>query len=155
MREPLKYPVNVFVAIVAFFFLVLPITVYTWIVKLEKTGCECSKDWRRNFIHFYVIFNMILVVSSIILLFFKGVVIMDVVPLLGFASAALALTFVIVTVQYVQRLKREKCACSEDTRRNVMYIWALVQGFISLIALLSMAVMIASMVIAFRKRATV
>jgi len=147
----MKYPLNVIVAVISFLFLSLPVLVYTWIVKLEKTGCECSKDWRRSFIQFFVVFNMLVLVASIVLLFVKGVTIIDAVPVIAFCSSIFTACFVVFAIQYVHRLKSEKCVCSEDTRRNVMYIWAITQGILMIIGLLILVFTAVTLALMVRK----
>jgi len=35
--------------------LIFQAIVLSWILKLEKSGCECSDDWRRDYIKYYTI----------------------------------------------------------------------------------------------------
>lgn len=100
-----------------------------YLFKLEKIGCACALDWRRSFI-------MGFLVLAIIVMF---------VPL-GKNPTKLTIIFVtlftllaignaIITIQYVNYLKKEKCECSKSEARNVMQIVAIIQlvaGFVAL-----------------------
>ena len=90
-----------------------------WIWKLENTGCVCSKDWRRNFIVFWMIFYLPLMLLTknnkinknilLILLFFVNII------------------FIIVVFQYVHKLKNEKCKCADGTELQVLEIFNYLQ----------------------------
>lgn len=108
-------------------FLVLFAFVYMWIVRLEKTGCECSKDWRRTFIKVYAIIILVMVVIEI---FFK------LPEVIGVIYAILSLVFIIVVFQYIHELKRIKCECSESKTRDILEIVNYIQiAVVSLFAL--------------------
>ena len=119
-------------------FLVMFVFVYMWIVKLEKTGCECSKDWRRGFIKVYALIILVMVVLEI---FFK---LPDVV---GIIYAVLSLVFIVVVFQYIHELKRIKCGCSESQTRDILEIVNYIQiGVVALFTLVIIFKFITTMI---------
>lgn len=110
-------------------FLILFAFVYMWIVRLEKTGCECSKDWRRNFIKVYALVILVMVIIEI---FFK------LPEVVGVIYAILSLIFIIVVFQYIHELKRIKCECSESKTRDILEIVNYIQ--IAVVALFALVI---------------
>ena len=105
---------------------------YTYIEKLEKTGCACSEHKYRNFVKKFSIFAIVFIavvmfvpvdtwaralgpIGSLVL---GGIKI-----LFGVATIA----FFVMTIIYVRYLMKEKCKCSEDMRREVLYLWAILE----------------------------
>jgi hypothetical protein len=125
----LAYLLSVISGILGIFLLALT---YTYIDKLEKTGCACAEHPYRNFLKKYTIFAIIFL--AVMMWFppavaFKafgpvaGIAIMAVKALFFFATIA----FFIMALKYVRYLMKEKCKCSEDMRREVLYIWAILE----------------------------
>ena len=95
--------------------------ILTFLFKLEQTGCECASDWRRVYIIIYCVYKIAF--SLLQYLSFTTVMLM-----LGPINFALDLLFIVFTFQYVHRLKREKCSCSEDLGRTILYIVAAIDA---------------------------
>lgn len=120
---------------------------YTYIDKLEKTGCVCSEHPYRNFIKKYCIFAIIYLLVT---MFFPptmaakylglpmGTAYMLVKMLFGVAT----IVFFVLALIYVRYLMKEKCKCSEDVRREVLYIWAILE-----IVILASIIIIPTMII--------
>jgi hypothetical protein len=111
--------------------------ILTYVMKLERTGCECAKDWRRDFIVAYSIIVIAFAAYDLAVIVFHkdplshvGLINMVRGPIL----LILGIIFVVATIQYVNRLKREKCACSEDTARLVLFIVAIIDAAVFAVA---------------------
>lgn len=110
----------------------LLIITYTYIDKLEKIGCACAEHPYRNFIKKYCVFA---IAYLAITMFFPPAVAARTLGLeLGAAYMFVKMAFGIATVVffvlaliYVRYLMREKCKCSEDVRREVLYLWAILE----------------------------
>jgi hypothetical protein len=103
---------------------ILPILVLTWVRRLESIGCTCSDDWRRTFLKGYAIYHVTLIAVSIaLLLIFRRFFAIS-----GVIAWVLAIVYVVSALQYIHRLKKEKCACSEDVRREITWIVAWIQA---------------------------
>ena len=106
--------------------LVLNAVCLSYIYKLEKTGCPCAASPYRNFLKGYMIFAIAYLVLMILLTgaFAKGGVAQVVIDVL-FTLATVV--FFILAIVYIRRLVQEKCACSEDVRREVLFYWSIIQ----------------------------
>lgn len=105
--------------------IVVYLIILDYIRKLEATGCDCSKDWRRSFIYWYVAIGTIYVLLQTLVIAIGSqwltilISLYGMMPLLWFVATVV---FVISTLQYVNRLKKEKCMCSEAAGRTVLHI---------------------------------
>ena len=108
--------------------------ILNYLIKLEKLGCECSKDWRRTFITYFVVYLIIsLLLSTLNIWSVKQLP-----PILMLVNYVLMIIFFVTTYQYVHKLKREKCECSENEARNVLEIVNYIQIALVLLSLLMM-----------------
>ena len=101
--------------------------VYVYITKLEKTGCECSEDWKRDYIKVYVMVMIPLLIMRIFDLLPKVVMGLTVI---------FTLFFIFVTYRYIHELKEKKCACSNAPTRDVLEIVNYIQIFFIAFAVL-------------------
>jgi len=118
--------------------LAIYITFLVYLFKLENIGCKCALNWRRQYI---IAFIFISIVWNIIH-FLK--------PSLSkngfFAFIILFLMFIAFTIQYVNNLKRQKCECSKEMTRDIMYVYSWI-----MVSLLCLAVLFA-FIYAFSKK---
>ncbi len=84
-----------------------------YIMKLEKS-CECSMDWRRDYIKYYIIIQMFVYVLMALGIYYR---LHYSVPVLFGVFGLICTGFVFF---YIRKLKEIKCACSETTARTVM-----------------------------------
>lgn len=108
--------------------LVIYIKTLLWIYELEKIDCKCSENVRRDYIkywiQFYIGFSIIMYLYYIIYgaagaaetesKIFSGVKL-----IVGIFS----LTNLILSIQYIENLKKTQCKCSENEMREVYYIF--------------------------------
>lgn len=137
--------VYIFQVVLGFLGIFLLALTYTYIEKLEKTGCACSEHPYRNFIKKYCIFAIVFLAvimfvptSAIAML---GPVGASVVIGSKILFGIITVVFYVMAIIYVRYLMKEKCKCSEDMRREVLYIWAILEIIIIASAVL-MSVMI-------------
>lgn len=105
---------------------------YSYLDKLEKIGCACAEHPYRAFIKGYTIFAIVfLAVTMFIPL---STVTKTFGAMGGFVYYIVNLAFVIATViyfalvlVYANYLMKAKCACSEDFRREVMALYAIIE----------------------------
>ena len=128
--------------------------IYKYTQELENTGCACSTDWRRTYISWYVMIMIVFVLVQILVSMFGNmerlvnVMGMGLVP---FVLLILTVLFVIYTFQYVNRLKREKCKCSEGTGRMVLQILSWYYVIMWALQLIAALFTIALFAVAFKK----
>lgn len=109
------------------------LVIIQYIRNLEATGCECSQDWRRTYIFWYIAISAIYIILQTLTFavdypLLKTIVsIYGMIPLIWLVATVI---FVVFTLQYVNRLKKEKCACSMAAGQNVLRIVAWLHIFI-------------------------
>jgi len=150
--------------------IVLMVTTYMYIQKLERIACQCAEHPYRKFIKNYILFAIgFLVVTTFVppavadkLFGANFAVVYKLIQVLyGFATVI----FFIYALLYVRYLVKEKCKCSEDVRREVLYYWSiaeiviigvvLVLPWISKIVLGSLGVMMSATKDLLRKESVV
>jgi len=105
--------------------LLCEIFIIYYLFHLEKIGCKCSLNYRRNYI---LIYNISIVCFSIFMLF-THINPSIIFPIFGVLFLFASILNVIFTIQYVNDLKKQKCDCSDSFIRNLMYILAIIQIF--------------------------
>lgn len=113
--------------------LALAVVSLTYIQKLERIGCPCAEHPYRNYIKawLYVAVVVFLAILLINLGLASGVKLgKNVAMALGVFYMLFGLAtfvFYVLAVMYVRYLMNEKCKCSEDTRRTVLYWWSIIE----------------------------
>jgi len=116
-------------SLIGIFFMLLT---YTYIDKLERTGCICSEDKYRSFIKGYSLFVVVYLFATMIIppsvvanqFGDAGLWAMMVIrPIFSLFNIA----FIVLAIMYIRRLTLSKCKCSEDVSREVLYIYYLVE----------------------------
>lgn len=125
---------------ISFLGIFLLLMIYTYIDKLEKTGCACSESSTRSFIKYfpivaviYLVLTMAMPTSALISIF--GSSGSFIYMLVRAAFFILFFVFFVLVIIYVRNLIKMKCECSEDIRREVTYIYAILE-----VVLLSLSV---------------
>jgi hypothetical protein len=108
--------------------IVLLAVTYTFMDKLEKIGCACAEHPYRKFVKIY---PMVAIVYLLITMFIHPRDLgKSFIPVFAIAKLIYIITtivFFILALIYVRYLKTVKCQCSEDVRREVLYIWSILE----------------------------
>ena len=120
---------NAIALLFAIFYVILYTYVFLYIRKLEEIGCECSNDWKRDFIYLYVCIFIPLIILRVF----------DLVPkIVMVIMAFMTIAFIVVVFFYIHELKKKKCECSESNTRTVLEIVNYVQiGLGSLVIIMA------------------
>jgi hypothetical protein len=90
--------------------LVWNIVALSWIIDLEKKGCQCTADWRRQYLTYFFIAMMALMFLTLL----------NITPSMKLVTAVSVLTpFIVVT--YTGQLRSSVCECSAARQRDIMY----------------------------------
>lgn len=92
-----------------------------YLIKLEKSDCECALTWRRYYLIAYIAFNLF---TNMLLLVFPGIFKNQFVAAFAPILPILSILFIVFAIQYVSYLKESKCECSEAMAREVLNIYA-------------------------------
>lgn len=122
----------IFWAFLSIIGVVLMALTYTYIEKLERINCACAEHPYKNFIKNYIIFaiSFLLITAFLppsMVLGVLGPIYGVVYLIIKWIYVISTLIFFIYALRYVQYLTREKCKCSEDIRRDVLYWWSIIQ----------------------------
>ena len=104
--------------LISLILVVIQALIVHYLMRLEKIGCECAMDWRRNYIMFFFVITILYVASA----FFIS---RETLPILQVIITVFGLLNVVFTLQYVHKLKKEKCECSVSIYREVMMVVAI------------------------------
>jgi len=127
--------VFIVVLIIVVLVLVLHYAMYTWTEELEKTGCECSDLWHRNIIH-WIALILVIIIPINILIQINKVKSKLLIPY-SFILVALQVFYTAMIFDYITKLKKLECECSESWKREYGYIGSIVYiGYFGLILLL-------------------
>lgn len=112
------------VLIIAILVIVLHYSMYTWTEELEKTGCECSDLWHRNFIHWIALILVIIIPINILVNIYK-IKSQLLIPY-SFILVVLQIFYIYMIFDYITKLKKLECECSESWKREYGYIGSIV-----------------------------
>lgn len=108
---------------------------YSYIDKMEKAGCDCAMHPYRNYIKYFPIFAMVYLVLTLLNPVFmrRNAALAFALKIAQILFTVGAFVFFILAIKYINYLVQEKCKCSEDVRREIVFYWSIVH--VALIAL--------------------
>lgn len=132
--------------VLRFLILLLFIAIYTYIVKLEDTGCACSEHENRTFLKNFSLFSFLYLVITMFIspqVLFKqaGSVGASLYVVLDIVYIVLSILFFWQAISYTRYLVNEKCACSTDMRRELI-MWGSIIEIILIVMLLMINMLI-------------
>lgn len=119
---------------------VYAVYIHHYVVRLERIGCDCAADFRRVYIQWFTLALIVIGLINISLRLTGGdlglaVLSMVLSPILFAAT----IVYIVFVIQYVNRLRREKCLCSEGIARSVLFIVTIIH--VTLACLLALVVL--------------
>jgi len=138
-------PLYVFIIGIIFTIAVFLINIYAimWIYKLEKIECACSDSWMRTYIKYYLhVLIPIQAISLLMNVYLYSTNNMKMLNQNSFINAYVNFTKIIslfgvvnifVVIVFINKLKEINCECSEDIKREVYWIYNIIQ--LSIIAI--------------------
>jgi hypothetical protein len=94
-----------------------------WIMSLEKQKCECSKNWRRDFLKWFFLASVLFQVAIL----FKNKML---IKYLAGPIAVASVAYLYVTLTYIHKLMIDGCDCTSGRHRTIMFWIALGQAFL-------------------------
>jgi hypothetical protein len=110
----------------------LQLGILNYLIRLERIGCACAMDWRRTYMIAYMIMTILIGIFTMASGMKPPVALAMALPILG-------LFYIVFVLQYVSRLKKEKCECSESVFRDVMEILAYLYVLLMLLSIVLIA----------------
>lgn len=117
---------------------------FVWIKNLEDISCECSENWMRDYIKYFLISYFIINIINLLLSIYinsiknkEGVFISFIknplyIMWTGILMVYLLFAFIniFVVIAYVQKLKDINCDCSEDIKREIYWYYNIIMASI-------------------------
>ena len=109
--------------------IVLYFITFSWIVLLEKNKCDCSINWKRDFIKYFLICMIPIVFLSF---YFK------IADYMKYALLLFEIIYISIVFMYVRDLMRKHCNCGnqEDMKNNQKRNYTLLDAFIVILTLI-------------------
>ena len=131
--------------IVLILVITLHVAMYMWTTELEKENCDCSDLWHRNVINIFSMLLLILIPVNTYLVHKKILPIksfnFDLKTGYSILVGVIGISYMVIILDYVMKLKDKNCECSEDWKREYGYIFTIVYISILLLMLLFIIIM--------------
>lgn len=110
--------------------IILYFITFSWIVLLEKNKCECSKNWKRDFIKYYIMTMILFVVSyGIYEIMSANKIVNNYDFIFDFLRNLMLISeigFVAIVFVYIRDLIKNRCKCSESPNRDISLFYSTV-----------------------------
>ena len=94
--------------------------------NLQTIGCECAMNSKRTFIFAYTIFSLLFGVPQ--LFTDKVTKYLAKYPAAIFGLSVLMISNIVITLLYIEDIKKANCKCSESVFRDMMYYLAIINA---------------------------
>ena len=124
---------NIVAAVSATIGITLSSLIIYYLVSLERLGCACAMNFKRNYIlgynAAYITYTAVALFMGMPAIFalYVKYPLLWLVPFMLFIGGIANVVFVI---QFVNELKREDCACSDSVYKDVMYILSILHAIV-------------------------
>lgn len=115
-------------AVLSLILVAINIWVLVYLFRLESIGCKCAMDWRRTYVIAYLIVSIVYsaFVWFLTYRFSKSALIgadsripAITLGVLSLVMLIAGILYIVFGMQYISRLREEKCECSDDVAREV------------------------------------
>jgi hypothetical protein len=135
-----KYFIDILLDLIS---IIISYLIIIWINKLEKLECKCSDTKERNYIkfgwYFIIVISVISLIIHILNNFYKKF--MFDYELYKLIYTLLFGSVIIITIYYIYELKKKKCTCSEDYKREIAYYYSIIEFILYLSSLSGFIIM--------------
>ena len=108
----------------------IQILIINYLFQLEKKGCECAMDYKRNYILSYLVINSVFIILHFFTDVFKYTSNNNLSSFLMSIYSVGGIVNISFIIQYVNILKAKKCKCSESIYREIMYLSAIIDALV-------------------------
>lgn len=102
------------------------ILIFNYIYKLEKISCECSEDWRRDYIKYYSLITIVGVVIVAIMYIGNITYSTQLFKFLSSIFSIFGLVNIYALFTYSQNIVINNCECSKSWERTFIYYYSMV-----------------------------
>lgn len=144
---------NLYILFISIVSIIINILGFVWIKNLEDISCECSENWMRDYIKYFLITYFVVNIINLLLSIYinsiknKEKVLMNLIKnpiyimwnvfVMLYLFAAFSNIFIVIN--YIKKLKEINCQCSEDIKREIYWYYnIIIASIIALFILLSL-----------------
>ena len=115
------------------------VIVIMYVKKLQEISCDCSKDWRRDYINHHARLALVVIALAVLMSLFglklKNKYIVKLVMLFGvlYGIASLVNIYAMLTYSY-KLVKDTECKCASGWERNTLLAYSGVASLVTLIS---------------------
>ena len=126
-----------------------------YLKNLETIGCKCAMNYKRTYIIFFHIFNIVFGLAQLL----SGGKLAEYIVKSAYAVpfvlalVVAAITNIVFTLMYIEELKKDNCECSESVFRTMMYILSIIGAVTWAVALIG-AIILYELVMSMPKAPT-
>lgn len=102
--------------------IIIYIIILTYIFQMNSQLCQCASNWKKEFIRYYCFYAILKTV--LIVFFYTSVYQNKIFNVYKHIDIILFITFVIITITYINELRKKKCLCSNNWKRKLTLIYA-------------------------------
>ena len=102
--------------------IIIYIIILTYIFQLNSQLCQCASNWKKEFIRYYCFYAILKTV--IIVYGFSSLYQNKIFNIYKYVDIILFISFVVITLTYINNLIKNKCLCSQSWKRKLALIYA-------------------------------
>ena len=130
--------------------IIIYIIILTYIFQLNSQLCQCASNWKKEFIRYYCFYAILKTV--IIVYGFSSLYQNKIFNIYKYVDIILFISFVVITLTYINNLIKNKCLCSQSWKRKLALIYAWIGvGMSGLLLLLGTVLIFMIVVFAYYK----
>lgn len=122
-------------------------TMISWIKNLDQIKCECSENWKKSGLEYWAYFALFMSVITFVLnvfFYFTHGKSFEFNPYFMGLFSIFSFMNTIGTLLYIYNLKSINCECSEDMKREILYIYNWLKIALLIISLVLIVAFVAS-----------
>jgi len=102
--------------------IIIYIIILTYIFQLNSQLCQCASNWKKEFIRYYCFYAIL---KTIIIVYgFSSLHQNKIFNIYKYVDIILFISFVVITLIYINDLRKNKCLCSQSWKRKLALIYA-------------------------------
>ena len=122
--------------------LLVNILIFNYVYKLEKITCECSENWKRDYIKYYSLITIIIITFAAIIKVSNISYPEGLVRFLSTLYSIFGLINIYALFTYSQTIVIEHCDCTKSWERTFIYYYSMIMLVLYLLMISSLFFMV-------------
>jgi predicted membrane channel-forming protein YqfA (hemolysin III family) len=161
LKGPLTHIGKMLLSLIwSLFLIVVNIIVLVYLNRLEKMGCKCAEDFRKTYVQVFLIVTLVNVgVMAVFMTWLSSrdskppAIVTNLLMVWLVILFCATVVYIVFALQYIHRLRDEKCGCSKAMTRDVWEVVLYIRAALLAAFVLTLAVSASSMVFPATQRA--